>query len=287
MIDALLLLAAALAGLHLLLGAFGKALDPRFAGQALEGYGLLPERFRVPVAVAAALLEAALGGGVLLGSAAAAWGALALLGAMALLLLRGRARGMAECGCNGALLPLTPAESLALNAAAALLLALFLVGGAPALAPGWAAAVVALLAAGAMAALARHAYRKGPPFDLSPLRVGRAWRPRWVPGLAVPEEAVVVLADPLCATCLNWLRMMAMLSTRPGFPPVRAVVAAPAAALPALAAQHGLKLALHPITPGRLRRLAPMPPRAVRLKGGRIAEVWQGRLPDEVRALLR
>jgi hypothetical protein len=110
----------------------GKLLDiPGFAA-ILGGYRLLPDAILLPAALALALAELAVAGGLIVRHTArrAAWVALLLgLGNAALLsatLLRGIA--LANCGCFGVywprpLRPWTPAEDLVLAALALAVLA--------------------------------------------------------------------------------------------------------------------------------------------------------------------
>ncbi|MFO1268505.1 MAG: MauE/DoxX family redox-associated membrane protein [Rubrivivax sp.] len=97
-------LAAALAAL-LLLGAFAKLRDLALFRAAVEGYGLVPERFAGAVAVVLPCAEAACGL-LLLPLATRSAGAIAaaaLVGCVTLAVLAALARGRGgiDCGCGG------------------------------------------------------------------------------------------------------------------------------------------------------------------------------------------
>jgi len=146
--------ASALAAVFLLAGA-GKLRDPAAFQLALEGYELLPAAAARALAWLLPLAELA-AGGLLLATATRPWGGLLALGLLLLVtaavgvnLMRGRTR--IECGCGWGpevplggglvlrnlvlaaatllvLLPVAPRETVWLDIAAALFLALFLFG---------------------------------------------------------------------------------------------------------------------------------------------------------------
>ncbi len=132
------------AGALLAASALGKAVDVRFAAQAIEHHRWVPARRARPLMVGLSAGQAGLAVALLLGG-----GVVASMLAMALLLAGALAAvaaawrdGLEDCGCHGRLLSLPPLWSAGLDGGLAAWLGAGVAAGAPPAAgwPAWAAA---------------------------------------------------------------------------------------------------------------------------------------------------
>jgi hypothetical protein len=269
-----------------------KALEPDHFVRHLRNLRLLPDRLLLPAALTLVSLQCGLGVALVL----RLWPAVLLPAAMALLLglavlgywstATGRT---ADCGCYNGLLTFSPLQSLLLDAGYASLLGFSWRWKGPATGPvPWeaAAALLAALGGGGLAfRLLNHSARYGKPLlDLTPMKVGRRWRTRWLPadaGLPPGEgETLVVFLGANCSHCMQWIKVLNRVHQLSGLPSVQGVVTLRPDRLKEYLSRVGAGFPVAPITPWAAARLSrSITPTAVLVRDGVIREKWVRSMP--------
>jgi hypothetical protein len=291
----------ALVGAVLAFAGLAKALEPDHFVRHLKNLRLLPNRLVLPAALIVVSLQCGLGIGLLL----RLWPAWLLPAAMVFLLglaalgywstTTGRT---ADCGCYNGLLAFSPRQSLLLDVGYASLLGFSWWWGGAAAEPGpWemAAVLFATLGGGLLAfGLLRHSARHGKSLlDLTPMKVGRPWKARWLPigaGLSAGEgETLVVFLGANCSHCMQWIKVLNRVHQLPGMPSVQGVVTVRPDRLTDYLSRAGARFPVAPITPWAAARLSrSITPTGVVVRDGVIQEKWVRSMPksfiDRLRA---
>jgi hypothetical protein len=278
-----------------LFAGLSKAIDPKGFTRHLNRLRLLPRKLLPSAAVAVAVFQCVLGAALLLRlwPGALLPGALGLTIALAALGYWSTASGRTEdCGCYNGLVSLSTRQSLLVDAALGSLLGLAWFLGEPRENPeAWRIAalpVTALLSGGLALASYLHASRHGSPLvDLSPLRIGRPFDPRWLDGKAAPSgTAIVVFLGATCPHCRKWVKVLNLAHRLADLPDVIGAVGTPEEEL-----DDYRRLARFPIVslqPWRMARLARgISPTAIVVRDGIIREKWAGAMPEAFAARLR
>lgn len=288
--SAVVLFGPALVGAVLAFAGLAKALEPEHFVRHLKNLGLLPVRLLVPVALAVISLQCGLGAALLL-RLRPDWflpAAMVLLLGLAGLGYWSTATGRtADCGCYNGLLTFSPLQSLSLDAGYASLLGFAWWQGAPPEPRLWTLALVlvAALGGGAVAfGLLGHSARHGKPLlDLTPMKVGRRWKPSWLPsGAELPgeRETLVVFLGANCSHCMQWIKVLNRVHQIPGLPSVQGVVALRPDRLADYLSRSGARFPVAPITPWAAARLSrSITPTAVLIRDGVIREKWIRSMP--------
>jgi len=254
-----------------------KALDVRQAERVLLSHLAVPCHLALPAVAALAGFESALGAALLLQAAPAAVLPVAiafLLTATGFSLRALRAGHSADCGCYGGLRVPT-ALSIALNV-------LYLA------ALGWDLAhsgsqaggplEVALLLGVCVAGVAWLANGK-PIVDTAPLRVGRRWRRAWSDLELGEGEHFVVLLRASCPHCKVWVPFVNIFErSNPGITTL-GLLPGDAGDAAAFAAEQGASFRLVGVRESIFDAMTLVTPVAVRLRQGRIVELWSGEVP--------
>ncbi|MCY2991052.1 MAG: hypothetical protein NTY19_24715 [Planctomycetota bacterium] len=271
-------------GLVLFFSAIAKAVAPRAFARHLQRLVTMPDRLAAGLAVVVVAGEAAWALPLIVaaGPTVLVAATLALLGSFSgVTLLAWHSGRIAECGCYGPLLRLSPPVSAAVNLVLMMLLAAALAVEPPtAAATGgniWAWATCAGLGTAALAVLLMVL-----PDLITPLAVGRPWPARrvaWPSVLPATESCVVAFLKSDCRLCRGWSKALHRLSAMPDFPAVTVVVARQSE-VPAM--QAGFP-SFSVVACGTLVlwTLASSVPTAVVVRNRVIAEVWRDKLPAE------
>lgn len=184
-----------------------------------------------------------------------------------------------DCGCYGGWLNLRLHQSLALNALYALMLGVgWWLSEVQGRIPMW--KVLAVIAVMAATNFLIRGSANAPLIDLSPLKPGRRWKPRWVD----PSEFAGDRSDSLlfifmsqrCYRCREWDPYILNLRKQPDLP-------FPVLIFPnnASAIEERLKHVPHrSIATGLFRYLVSQTPTAVLVERGIIQDRWVTRFPD-------
>ena len=277
-------------GAVFLLAAAAKAADPKGFARQLKKYGLFARPLLVPLALGFTALQSGLGTALLL---RAEWRWLVPASALSLLLLAAltlwgiATKRIEDCGCYNGLLPISPGQSLILDGAYLGLLALAWPGGEASGAPApWKLyAVLAATAGAGLAAFASLSYsgrHHRPPFDLSPLRVGRRWSPLWLGSgkdLPIgPGRTIVVFLSTECPQCHRWVQLLNLAHRLAELPAVVGVVEhRPGGDPPKSKAPGFPTVQVEPRVMTRLLRGAT--PTALVLEDGIVRDKWVGAMP--------
>src|SRR5687768_71467 len=291
------LFAAALVGLTFLWTGWIKALAPHTFQRHLSTLGWIPRR-RLPAAVtAAAAFEAGWGTALILNVAPAIIlpASVVLLAALTAISWWGVRSGKAsDCGCYGGFIQPSMAQSIGLNAVFAGLLTTSWVMQPASMSIGlWQPIVVLLMAAAAgfvSDSAQRHARKTGiPKFTPSPLKVGASWRHAWARGATreLDGEVLVALLGPDCPFCKEWVRIANVIVQSPTLPKVIGVVGVPEKRRDEFVKNHGIRFPVQSISPSLMSRLTQTVPTTMLVEGGRIREMWSGRMPPEFVARFR
>ena len=273
-----------------------KAVNARPFVRQVDEYRLLNAAHLLYAALMFISLELVLGAGLLL--RASDWllpAGIAVLIGLTTITIWGTATGrVEECGCYGGLLLLTPASER--RAERRLHRRCWPWAGPPPagnctaapVAP-WKVGAVAL-AGIAGAAAGMRSMRRGPLFEYKPLKIGKAWNPRWLtlePG-ATPDgltathgSCLAVFLSKDCPYCKQWVPFLNIIHVQPDLPPrARADVAR----------QRGARPSSPPTTrftsPSRTSHAALAGllvtgyPTAVLIEGGVIRQTWFGEMPQ-------
>lgn len=293
-------LGALFVGAVLTFAGLAKALEPEHFVRHLKNLRLLPEALLQPAALVMIVLQAGLGLALLL----RLWPAVVLPAAMVLLLALAvlgywsTATGRtADCGCYNGLLTFSPLQSLLLDAGYAALLGFSWWSGVPAAGPGgWrgAAALLVAVGSGGLAfGLLRYSARHGRPlFETSPTRVGRRWRPSWLPPgaylAAEAGETLIVFLGANCSHCMKWIKILNTVHALPNLPSVQGVVTVPEHGLEDYRARTGVRFPVVAVSPWAAARLSrSITPTAVIVRDGIIREKWVRSMPKAFTDRLR
>lgn len=287
-------------GVFFLVAGLLKAVEPQAFLRHLNRLQLLPRPFLLPVGVAVVASQCSLGVALLL----CLWPNRLLplaLGVTLLLAALGywsTATGRTEdCGCYNGLLAVSPLQSLLLDGALCVLLAAAWIRQSPSADPDpWMIAVVggtALLAGAFTVGSVRYAARRDRPLvELSPLRVGRAFKPRWLGnefGYSVTSgEKVVVFLGTTCPHCRKWVRVLNLMHRTEHLPSVIGAVATTRSELEGYRCRVSAGFPLVALKPWRMARFTRgVTPTAVLVRDGFIREKWVGVLPASFARRLR
>jgi hypothetical protein len=267
-----------------------KALEPHVFHAHLIKLGWIPARHANNSVIVAAGLEAGWGTALILGVAPgivlpATAVALAALTAVSWWGVKtGRTT---DCGCYGGYVVPSLAQSIGLNAAfIALTVVAWVARGPAGPTPGWkllATVGIGIITAG-LAATALHILNtKGRSMvELSPLKVGRAWRARWGAGFGVSGgEHIVSYLGPDCPHCKQWVRVLNAISQAPELPRVVGVVATSNEKLDAFVETSGIRFPMRTIPQTLMNRLVWGVPTTILVSEGKIQDQWSGRMPPE------
>ncbi len=289
-----------LVGAVFILAGITKALGPEHFVRHLGNLRLLPARLHLPAALAVVGVQCGLGVALALGL----WPAVLLPAGIACLLVLAMlgywstATGRtADCGCYNGVFTLSPLQSVLLDVFCASLLGVSLALGGSTGEPGAWRPAVALSATlgGSVLAFGLHRYsaRNGRPLvDLTPLKVGRPWRARWLPATAgLPQgdrETLIVFLGASCSHCMQWIKILNAVHHLPGMPTVQGVVTVAPQRLPGYLEQSGARFPVAPITPWAAARLSrSITPTGVLVSGGIIQEKWVRSMPKAFVGRLR
>jgi hypothetical protein len=295
------LLGPLLVGAVLLLAGLAKALEPPSFVRHLRNLRLLQEKALLPAAVVLVALQWGLGAALML-RLWPAWilpAAILMLLALAVAGYWGTATGRtADCGCYNGVITLSPLQSLLLDVGYIALLAFswrWETAGTPV--PGlWRIAAALLATAGgglATYAFFRYSVRHGKPLiELTPLKVGRRWNPRWLgEDLGSSEaggEKIVAFLGASCPHCMSWVKVLNAVHGLDGLPEVQGVVALPADRLPGYVSRAEVRFPVVAVRPWQAVRLSRgVTPTAVVVKDGKIAEKWVRAMPKTFTDRLR
>jgi hypothetical protein len=292
-LNPLIILATAgpwIVGATFLWAGFVKAISPHVFESHLYKLAWIPPR-QVPTSVTmAAALEAGWGAALILGVAPAI---VLPVTAIALVVLTTtswwgvRSGRTTDCGCYGGYVVPSLAQSIALNATfVALTLIAWLAQSASTTTPQWKliAALATAIVAGALAVASAQFLKKHGRFmmDLSPLKIGRAWRARW--GATIPDDAaehIVSFLGPECPHCKQWVRVLNVIDKAPGLPRVMGVVAASGDKLDEFVTTSGIQFPMHTIPQTLMSRLVWGVPTTVLVANGKIQNQWTGQMSPE------
>lgn len=277
--------ASGLVGLVFLVTGALKALDSaRFRDQILR-YRVLPYTWVQPAGVLFIAFECTLGAALMLG--VSVWllplAALVLVG-FAALTAWGTASGRVEdCGCYGGLVMLTPAQSVALDGVyVALLAAAWWLAPADPIAPGlWQWTIVAAVLLAAIVAAWRSLQK--PLVDLALLRVGRAFRRRWLKHYArdvTQGSHFVVFLSRECPYCKRWVPLLNVIEVQPDLPSVVAVMSLEGEELRGFLSEHLITFPVTHMPQSLVSLMVNAYPTAALLENGRVREKWIGELPQ-------
>ncbi len=285
-----MVLVPALIGLLLLASALAKAIDLGFAARQLAEYGLVPLRWSGWLAGAISVTEAWLAAALLLdaGRGFVPILSVATIGvATPIALWRGLSRGLADCGCHGRLVALSPLQSAAIHTMGCAVLAACWWLAPPAPVRPW-----GLVAASAVAALAAvcawRSLHRGALIDVSLLRAGRRFPARALARFGTPpvdparQDALVALLSPGCARCVAWARVLDRCATLDGELPVLGLLGGSAKEAEAFRSQNRLRMPLMPVGTAGLLVLGNVAPMAAEVRGGVVVDVWTGHLPARI-----
>jgi hypothetical protein len=277
-------------GAVFLLAAAAKAADPKGFARQLKKYGLLPRPLLVPLALGFTALQFGLGTALLL---RVEWRWLVPAAALLLLLLAVLTlwgivtKRIEDCGCYNGLLAITAWQSLMLDGIYLGLLALAWSFGevAGALAPWKLYGVLAAAALGGVGAFASLSYstrHHRPPFNLSPLKVGRRWNPLWLGNsidLSIGSgTTIVVFLSSECPQCHRWVQLLNLAHRLAELPTVAGVVEhRPGAEQPKSKPPGFPTVKVEPRVMSRLLRGAT--PTALVLEEGVVRDKWVGAMP--------
>jgi hypothetical protein len=282
----------ALVGAVLAFAGLAKALEPEHFVRHLKNLGLLPERLLASAALCVISLQCGLGAALLL-RLRPDWilpaGLVFLLGLSALGYWSTATGRTADCGCYNGLLTFSPLQSLLLDAGYASLLGFAWWWSSPEAARPWKVAVALLAALGggllAFGLLGYSAHHGRPLLDLTPMKVGRRWKPRWLPAGAETsagdgETTLIVFLGANCSHCMQWIKVLNRVHQLPSLPSVQGVVTVRPDRLPDYLGRSGARFPVAPITPWAAARLSrSITPTAVLVREGVIREKWIRSMP--------
>ena len=279
-----------LVGATFLWAGFVKAISPHVFEAHLRKLGWIPPRHVVNAVTLAGALEAGWGAALILGVAPAVVlpvTAIALVVMTTISWWGVRSGRTTDCGCYGGYVVPSLAQSIALNATfVALILIAWYTQPAGATTASWKliTAIAVALIAGGLAEASTLFLRKHGRFmmDLSPLKIGRAWRARW--GAAFPDsdgEHLVSFLGPDCPHCKQWVRVLNVIDKSPDLPQVFGVVAASGEKLEEFVTNAGIQFPLNTIPQTLMSRLVWGVPTTVLVADGKIQKQWSGQMSPE------
>jgi hypothetical protein len=264
-----------------------KALSPHVFQTHLRNLGWIPPRFVPSAVIVIAAMETGWGIALAMNTAPRPMIAITIV---ALVLMSGmswwgvRSGRTTDCGCYGGYVVPSLSQSIGINAAYILLLLVtpLPLGDTPITAWKILVSVIAAVACGALAASSLRVLRKTGKFliDMSPLKVGRAWRSRW--GAEVPGngEYLVSYLGPECPHCKRWVRVLNAVSQSDGLPKVVGIVSA-GEKLQEFVEESGIRFPVKTIPQTLMNRLVWGVPATVLVSNGRIQNQWSGNMPPE------
>lgn len=278
-----------------LFAGLSKAIDPQGFIRHLNRLRLLPRKLLPFAVIAVVIFQCALGAALLL----RLWPQALLPGALGVTIALGAlgywstVTGRTEdCGCYNGLLTLSPRQSLLVDVALVSLLGVAWILGEPPQNPEtWRITTLswtAVLSGGLTLASYLYASRRGSPLvDLSPLRIGRPFDPRWLDGKAdLSGTTIVVLLGATCPHCRKWVKVLNLVHRLADLPDVIGAVGAPEEGLDDY--RNSARFPIVALTPWRMARLARgISPTAVVVRDGIIREKWGGAMPEAFAARLR
>ncbi|MFN2601772.1 MAG: TlpA family protein disulfide reductase [Gemmatimonadaceae bacterium] len=278
-----------LVGATFLWAGFVKAISPHVFEQHLYKLGSIPRRHVPNFVTLAAALEAGWGAGLILGVAPTLLlpiTAFALVALTAISWWGVRSGRTTDCGCYGGYVVPSLAQSIALNTAFVALIIIAWITQPEKAGSQWklVAALAIALIAGTLAAASARFLKKNGRFmiDLSPLKIGRAWRGRW--GAKIPDdngERLVSFLGPECPHCKQWVRVLNVIDKAPGLPRVMGVVAASGEKLDEFVTTSGIQFPMHTIPQTLMSRLVWGVPTTVLVANGKIQKQWSGQMSPE------
>jgi hypothetical protein len=297
--SAVAFLGPVLVGVVLVFAGLTKALDPSHFVHHLKDLRLLPAGLLFPAALVVISLQCGLGAALVL-HVWLAW----LLPAAAVFLLALAALGYwstatrraMDCGCYNGLLTFSPLQSLLLDSSYATLLVLAWWWAPADGTRPWTVSAALLAAAGGgllACGISRYSARHGKPlFELTPLKVGRRWNPRWLQGRLDPSatggEKLVVFLGPNCSHCKKWIKALNTIHWLPGFPEVQGVVALSPERVPHFLEQDDIRFPVVSVTPWVSARLSRgITPTAALVANGIIQDKWVRAMPKAFTDRLR
>jgi hypothetical protein len=268
---------------------FVKAVSPHVFEQHLYKLGWLPQRHVPHFVTLAAALEAGWGAGLVLGVAPAVVLPVTAIVLVALTTISWwgvRSGRTTDCGCYGGYVVPSLAQSIVLNATFVALITIAWLTQPATATPPWKllAALAIALVAGTLAAASARFLRKNGRFmmDLSPLKIGRAWRARW--GATIPDdndEHIVSFLGPDCPHCKQWVRVLNVIDKVPGLPRVMGVISASGDKLDEFVTTSGIQFPMHTIPETLMSRLVWGVPTTVLVANGKIQNQWSGQMSPE------
>ncbi|HVG09677.1 MAG TPA: MauE/DoxX family redox-associated membrane protein [Thermoanaerobaculia bacterium] len=298
-LSAVAFLGPVLVGIVLVFAGLAKALDPSHFVHHLKDLRILPAQLLFPAVLAVISLQCGLGTALVLH----VWPA-GLLPAAAVLLLAlaalgywSTATGRAfDCGCYNGLLTFSPLQSLLLDAGYAALLVLAWWWAPADEARLWkiSAVFLATVGGGLLAfGISHYSARYGKPlFELTPLKIGRLWNPRWMEDNPGPSanggEKLIVFMGANCSHCKRWIKPLNTIHWLPSFPEVQGVVTLSPERLPQFLEESSIHFPVATVKPWVAARLSRgITPTAVLVRDGIIREKWIQMMPKEFTDRLR
>lgn len=279
-------MAIALVGAVLLATGLIKANDPSPLASHIFKLRIVPRVLINAVVGIFIVLECLLGTGLLLGIYLR-WlvpVAIAILAVLTTLTAWATGTGrVTDCGCYNGLLDLTPQQSMLLNGGFISLLTGSLWLATPTTEPGPVVIIAVALSAIIAAGLPLYyLLRREPLFDLSPLKVGRPWNPKWLGDEPIEfgaDAQIVYFANPYCSLCKTWTKVLQAVHLRPDLPGVLGIrnEADSASFSDALVSPFPV-VTVRPIV---WVRLVSFTPSAIVVDGGVIRERWSRHMPRD------
>lgn len=291
-LNPLIILATAgpwIVGATFLWAGFVKAISPHVFEQHLYKLGWIPQRQVPNLVTLVAALEAGWGAGLILGVVPEVVLPITAITLVALTIISWwgvRSGRTTDCGCYGGYVVPSLAQSIALNATFVALIIIAWLTQPATTTPQWKLIVALAIAivAGALATASARFLRKNGRFmmDLSPLKIGRAWRARW--GATIPDdndEHIVSFLGPECPHCKQWVRVLNVIDKVPGLPRVMGVVATSGDKLDEFVTTSGIQFPMHTIPQTLMSRLVWGVPTTVLVANGKIQNQWSGQMSPE------
>jgi hypothetical protein len=284
MVSMILELARISVGLILVFAGGVKAIDSGGALKAAAPFakGLVGRRSAALLVLAGAAFEVALGLALILDAWTTATIPVAagLLLVLAALTLRAdRVGELADCGCYGGVVLLTPGQSAVVDSGYVALLGVAWFGGHTS-AEAHPLVAAAVAAGAALAVAAAWMSRRQPLYDLARLASGRRWRNRWLQGYDVGRgRHLVVFLGSTCAYCKKWVPFLNVLAAQN-----EAVLGVMRAGeLDEFRQTFKVAFPIAPMRPLLFSRMVDSYPTVVLLEDGRVVGKWIGEMPQRYR----
>jgi hypothetical protein len=286
-----LLVSISLIGAVILAAGLIKTISPYGFRTHLESLGFIPPQLVAGLTVVSAAIEVAWGTALLLQVSLSFLLPASILG---LVILSGitwfssRNASISDCGCYGGYVSLSPAQSIALNAAFITVLAVSWFAGVRGEATLSSTSII-VIAIGALAGLftfaaERHDEKHGEPLvDVSPIKVGNRWKDSWAAGATrgLKGEFFVSFMGLSCPCCKLWVKVANAMTHSPEMPQVFGVVAASQAQIASFVHEYRVTFPVSHISQSLMARMTRQVPTTAVIRDGVIQDIFFGLMPAE------